>query len=108
SPGNGRFITYSNYNEDRFVVSGKVDGRLFYTMFQNAETDSVGYTLSWSEENSERANMLAIFIASHFTALRYMPAEEADTKIAESTPAASQRFGVITLPANAPDAIMLN
>src|SRR5690606_35364467 len=107
SPGNGRFITYSNFNEDRFVVSGKSDGRLIDTMFQNAETDSVGYTLSWTAENSERANMLAIFIASHFTALRYMPAEEGGTKVAESS-AATQRFGVFTLPANAPDAIMLN
>jgi peptidoglycan hydrolase-like protein with peptidoglycan-binding domain len=107
APGNGRFITYSNFNDRRFVVSGKDGGRLYYTMFQNAETDSVGYTLSWTEANSERANMLAIFIASHFTALRYMPAEEGTVKIAES-PSISQKFGVFTLPANEPDVIYMN
>lgn len=105
--GGGRFITYSNYNEDRFVVTGKLGGRMFYTMFQNAETDSVGYSLSWTEQNDERANMLAIFIASHFTALRYMPAEEEDVKIAE-TQQVTQSFGVFSLPADQPEVIMLN
>lgn len=107
SPGNGRFITYSNYNDDRFVVSGKENGRLFYTMFQNAETDSVGYSLSWTEANDERANMLAVFIASYFQPLRYMPPEGGEVKIAE-TPAVTQTFGVFTLPVGQPDVIMLN
>lgn len=107
TPGNGRFITYSNYNDNRFVVSGKENGREFYSMFQNAETDSVGYRLSWSEPNAKRAKMLAVFIASHFTALRYMPAEENEVKIAD-TPAVRQTFGVFTLPAGAPDVIMMN
>jgi peptidoglycan hydrolase-like protein with peptidoglycan-binding domain len=102
-----RAVTYSNYNDDRFVVSGTEGGRSFYMMFQNAETDSVGYSLSWSPDNDDRANMLAIFIASHFQALRYMPPEEDAVKIAE-TPAATQTFGVFTLPANEPDVIMLN
>lgn len=104
----GRVITYENYNDDRFVLSGTEDGRSFYMMFQNAETDSVGYRISWSDDNAERANMLAIFIASHFTPLRYMPPEEGeDVKIAV-TPQATQTFGVFSLPANAPEAIMLN
>lgn len=107
TPGNGRFITYSNFNNNRFVVSGKEDGRLFYSMFQNAEVDSIGYSLSWTEAYDERANMLAIFIASHFTALRYMPAEDDEVKIAE-TPAVSQQFGVFSLPAGEPNVIMLN
>jgi peptidoglycan hydrolase-like protein with peptidoglycan-binding domain/ATP-dependent protease ClpP protease subunit len=107
SPGGGRFITYSNYNNDRFVVSGKANGRQFYTMFQNAETDSVGYSLSWTEANAERANMLAIFIASHFSALRYMPAEADQVKLAE-TPSVTQKFGVFTLPVNDPNVIYMN
>jgi peptidoglycan hydrolase-like protein with peptidoglycan-binding domain len=107
SPGDGRFITYSHYNNDRFVVSGKEGGRSFYTMFQNAETDSVGYSLSWTADNDERANMLAIFIASHFTALRYMPSDGDQPKVA-SSPSMSRQFGAFSLPAGAPDAIILN
>jgi len=105
--GGGRDVTYSNFNDNRFVVSGTSDGRSFYTMFQYAETDSVGYSLSWTEANDERASMLAIFIASYFTALRYMPAEEHEVKIAEA-PAVTQTFGAFTLPVNAPDVVMLN
>ncbi|HHY51491.1 MAG TPA: hypothetical protein GYA10_17290 [Alphaproteobacteria bacterium] len=107
TPGGGRFITYSNYNDDRFVVAGRADGRSFYTMFQNAEIDRVGYSLSWTEDNHERGVMLSIFIASHFTALRYLPPEDADVKIAES-PAVTQTFGVFSLPANAPEVIVMN
>jgi peptidoglycan hydrolase-like protein with peptidoglycan-binding domain len=102
-----RSISYSNFNSNRFVVSGEADGRSFYMMFQNAELDSVGYSLSWTAANDERASMLAIFIASHFTALRYMPAEGGEAKIAE-TPAGAQRFGVFNLPADQPDVIVLN
>lgn len=102
-----RTVTYSNYNDDRFVVSGMTGTRRFYTMFQNAETDSVGYSLSWTEAHDEQASMLAIFIASHFTALRYLPAEEEEEKLAEASPVV-RRFGVFSLPLNAPNVIMLN
>jgi peptidoglycan hydrolase-like protein with peptidoglycan-binding domain len=105
APGNGRFITYSNFNDQRFVVSGKEGERSFYTMFQNAQTDSVGYSLSWTAENEDQARMLAIFIASHFSALRNMPAD--DVKLAE-TPTLSQQFGGFSLPVGAPDVVMLN
>lgn len=107
APAADRAVTYSNYNNNRFVVSGENGERSFYTMFQNAELDSVGYTLSWTAVNDERASMLAIFIASHFTALRYMPAEEGEAKIAE-TQTVTQRFGVFNLPADQPDVIVLN
>lgn len=106
TPGQGRFILYSNYNDDRFVVSGKQDGRSFYSMYQNAETESVGYTLNWTEAHDEQASMLSIFIASHFAPLRFMPPEEG-TKVVEST-TESLRFGVFELPENAPDTIILN
>src|SRR5688572_12598950 len=107
SPGDGRFITYSNYNDDRFVITGKENGRSFYTMFQNAETDSVGYSLSWTEDYEDPAGMLAIFIASHFTALRYMPPDGTEPKVAD-TPSISRQFGVFSLPSGAPDVIILN
>lgn len=107
APGSGRSITYSNFNDSRFVISGKAGGRLFYTMFQNADADSVGYSLSWTEANEERANMLAVFIASYFQPLRSLPAEEPDAKLAE-TPSAVQTFGAFTLPPGEPDVIVLN
>lgn len=106
TPGQGRFILYSNYNDDRFVVSGKQDGRSFYSMFQNAETESVGYTLTWTEAYDEQATMLSVFVASHFAPLRFMPPEEG-TKLVE-TSTETRQFGVFELPENPPDAIILN
>lgn len=102
-----RSVTYSNFNDNRFVVSGTASGRRFYMMYQYAETDSVGYSLSWTEANQDRASMLAIFIASHFTALKYMPADDNQVKIAEA-PTMVRQFGVFSLPLNAPDVIVLN
>ncbi|MHB1110927.1 MAG: peptidoglycan-binding protein, partial [Devosia sp.] len=106
TPGQGRFILYSNYNDDRFVISGKQDGLSFYSMFQNAETESVGYTLTWTEAYDEQASMLSIFIASHFAPLRFVPPEEG-AKVMES-PMEARQFGVFELPENAPDTIILN
>lgn len=106
APGQGRFILYSNYNDDRFVVSGKEEGRSFYSMYQNAETESVGYTLSWTEAYEKQATMLSVFVASNFAPLRFLPPEEG-TKLVES-PTGARRFGVFELPENAPDTILLN
>jgi peptidoglycan hydrolase-like protein with peptidoglycan-binding domain len=103
----GRRVTYSNYNDDRFVIAGQQAGRSFYTMFQNADTDSVGYSLSWTADYEDPARMLAIFIASHFTALRYLPGEQPDAKLAHAR-AVSRQFGVFSLPVGAPDVIILN
>lgn len=106
TPGGGRFILYSNYNDDRFVVSGKQGDRSFYSMFQNVEGESVGYTISWTEADAKRASMLSIFIASHFAPLKYLPAEE-QTKVGES-PTENRRFGAFELPEGTPDIIVLN
>lgn len=106
-PRDGRSVTYSHYSDDRFVISGKVGGRSFYTMFQNAGTDSVGYSLSWTADHDERASMLAVFIASHFTALRYTPVETGDNKLA-NTPSVLRQIGVFSLPSGALDVIILN
>jgi hypothetical protein len=51
--------------------------------------------------------MLAIFIASHFTALRYLPDEGPDPKLAD-TGAVSRQFGIFSLPAGARDVVILN
>ena len=106
APGGGRFILYSNYNADRFVVSGKEAGHSFYTMVQSVDGESLGYTISWTEANEERGSMLSIFIASHFSPLRFMPAEE-DAKVVETSTGAT-RVGAFELPENAPDIIVLN
>lgn len=106
APGQGRFILYSNYNDDRFVISGKDGGRSFYSLFQNAQGESVGYTLSWTEAHEEQGTMLSIFIASHIAPLRLMPPEEG-TKVVAS-PSAAKKFGAFELPGNAPDTILLN
>lgn len=107
APGADRVISYSVFNGQRFVVTGTESGRAFYAMFQNAEVDSVGYLLTWTDDYDPTARMLSIFIASHFTALRYMPLEGDDLKLVVSPPV-TQQFGVFTLPADQPDVIMLN
>lgn len=106
TPGAGRFILYANYNDQRFVVSGKREGRSFYAMFRNVEGESIGYILDWSDHEAERARMLSTYIASNFVPVRLLPSPP-QTKL-EETPAGNLRFGVFELPAEAPDTIVLN
>src|SRR5690349_13492866 len=42
----GLVITDASYNTNRFVISGTRNGREFYTLYENAGTESVGYSLS--------------------------------------------------------------
>ena len=107
APGPDRDVTYSNFSNARFVVTGTAAGRSFHTMVQNAETDSVGYTLSWTPTHDERAAILSIVIASHFTPFRFQPPPGTDGKIGEVV-ASVEKVGVFRLPPQRPDVIVLN
>lgn len=105
SSSSGFAITDASYNASRFVVSGKKNGREFYTMYQNADIESVGYSLSWDEAHAADASIIKIFIASYFVPLRFLVTEETTQKA--SSPGANA-YGPWSLPADMPDVIALN
>ncbi|WP_127752087.1 serine protease [Devosia sp. 1566] len=78
-----RRVTYRVFDESRFVVSGRTGPRSFYVHFTQTSTDSVGYSVEWSDEETRRGTMLATFLASYSypTALY----EELDTESYEVT-----------------------
>lgn len=100
----GLVVTDASFNTSRFVVSGTRNGREFYTLYENAGTESVGYSLSWTPEHADDAQIIKIFIASYFIPLKFVAPAETD-KAAASTASA---FGVWSLPAENPDVIALN
>ncbi|WP_158625897.1 peptidoglycan-binding protein [Arsenicitalea aurantiaca] len=72
-----RSISYSTYSDARFVVSGTTGARQFYLMFHNALEESVGFSVSWEPAYAEDAQIVALFIASHFLPTRFLQAFEA-------------------------------
>ena len=100
----GLVVNDASYNTSRFVISGTRNGREFYTLYQNAGTESVGYSLSWTPEHADDAQIIKIFIASYFVPLKFLAPAETD-KAASS---ASNAFGVWSLPPENPDVIALN
>lgn len=100
----GLVVTDASFNTSRFVVSGTRNGRAFYTLYENAGTESVGYSLTWAPESAADAQIIKIFIASYFVPLNFLsPAE--DDKAAAST---ANAFGVWSLPSDSPEVIALN
>lgn len=100
----GLTVTDASYNTSRFVVAGTRNGRDFYTMYENAGTESVGYSLSWTPEHAAEAQIIKIFIASYFIPLKYVTDPGTDKSAASVTNA----FGVWTLPPENPEVIALN
>jgi hypothetical protein len=100
----GLVVHEASYNTSRFVVSGERSGRKFYTLYENAGTESVGYSLNWAPDHEADAQIIKIFIASYFIPLKFL--EPAETDKAAATTAAA--FGVWSLPAESPEVIALN
>ncbi|RYE88582.1 MAG: hypothetical protein EOP19_00940, partial [Hyphomicrobiales bacterium] len=100
----GLEVTDASYNTRRFVISGTRNGREFYTLYENAGTESVGYSLSWTVEHAADAQIIKIFIASYFVPLKFLSTPETDKAAAS----AGNSFGVWSLPAEAPQVIALN
>ncbi len=100
----GLVVSDASYNTNRFVISGTRNGREFYTLYENAGTESVGYSLSWTAEHAADAQIIKIFIASYFIPLKFATPVETD-KAAATT---ANAFGVWSLPAESPEVIALN
>lgn len=74
-PSSRRSITYASNLGNRFVISGRLDGRYFYAGFYSTPTESVGYSISWTEKYRREGSITSTFLASHSTPLMYMEAE---------------------------------
>ncbi len=103
APG-GLVVERASFTPDRFVISGTQDGRAFHTLYQNAGTESVGYTLSWTGDNAADAAIVKLIVASYFVPLRLRNNPDVD-KASTST---ANAFGVWSLPDEDPTVIALN
>ena len=62
--GPNRKVVYSNRGLSGFTVTGKLDGRYFYTRFYKDGSQSVGFSLTWDAKYRQVGSMLSIFLAS--------------------------------------------
>ncbi len=105
-PSPSREISYSSFNDQRFVVSGEDGGRRFYVMYRTDGTESVGYSLTWVASRDQQGGVIAVYIASNFSLMGVAPSGDA-AKV--ETPAQTLRtFGAWSLPAERDDLIELN
>lgn len=100
----GLSIRTANFSPDRFVVEGTRNGRAFYTLYENVGTESVGYSLSWSEDHAADAAIIKVFIASFFVPLQLTSNPDPD----KASTATANVFGVWSLPEADPTVIALN
>src|SRR5204863_9546401 len=106
TPSSKRSVSYSSFNNSRFVVAGEDDDRFFYVMYRNAGTESVGYSVNWTKAHDDEGTVIATFLASNFTPLNDVPLPAEEQKSAATATAVSS-FGAFTLPADA-NVISLN
>jgi S1-C subfamily serine protease len=72
-----RHVSYANWGNAQFSISGALNGRYFYTRFYNDGGASVGYSLTWDRRYNNTGSMLAIFMASFSYPLSQAPGPEA-------------------------------
>lgn len=117
-PSSRRSITYASNLGNRFVISGRLDGRYFYAGFYSTPTESVGYSISWTEKYRREGSITSTFLASHSAPLMYMEAETKTRPSAEPQMPLQQtedkensevrRFGAFILVNGAPQIIALH
>jgi len=100
----GLSISTTSYSPDRFVVEGTRDGRAFYTLYENVGSESVGYSLSWAEDQAADAAIIKVFIASFFVPLQLASNPDPD----KASTATANVFGVWSVPDADPTVIALN
>ena len=59
-----RSIDYDVAGRDAFVLSGRLDGRSFYTIFVRSRDTSFGISLAWSDQHDELGSVVAVLLAS--------------------------------------------
>lgn len=100
TPAGKRKVTYSSFNNSRFVVTGEDDGRSFYLMYRNVGTESVGYEVTWTRAFDDEGSVVATYIASNFTPLQEIPPVEEVKKKSAGAIASINTFGAFSLPAD--------
>lgn len=60
-----RIISYKVLNSDKFVVSGKRDGKPFYMLINNTPGESAGFSIEWDASRNDVGSMVATFMASY-------------------------------------------
>lgn len=101
-----RVISYSSFNDERFVVSGTDEGRRFYLMYRKAGTESVGYEMRWTQTYQQDASIVSTYLASFAEPLLLAPETPKEQTISNAV--ALRRFGAFSLPETKPYAIQLN
>ncbi len=105
-PDLARVVTYSNFGDERFVVSGTVGAYSYYTYFVAVGDMAVGYSLAWGAGYAKEGAIAAVYLASNFSPLGLLPPDEETRKA--SSPAPGGDFGAFRLPADQPQLIVLN
>ena len=105
-PDPARVVTYQNFGDQRFVVSGRVGDYSFYTLFVAAGDEAVGYSLAWGKSYAREGAITSIYLASHFSPLGSLPPSEEVRKSASAAPA--DQHGAFRLPKDQADVIVLN
>lgn len=65
----GRTVEFDSYGPQQFGVGGVAGGRTYRSIFYNTGSDSVGFQMSWVGLDEEKANALALYMASYFSPL---------------------------------------
>lgn len=99
TPSPKRKITYSSFNDERFVSVGEGEGRYFYSMYRNAGTESVGYTVTWTRAHDDEGTVISAYLASNFSPLNSAPLPVEEQKSSGAT-ASLRSFGAFTLPSD--------
>jgi len=107
-PTNGTVLTYKAYNDRFFVLSGYAGDRRFYTLFQHTDTESVGYTVSWSETYQREGNLIAVFAASYSSPLSALPPVPPPVQATSSDRTDSVTFGSFLYIPSVPQVLALN
>lgn len=103
-PDADRVISYQNFSDTRFVVTGTVGKYSFYTMFLSAGGEAVGYSLAWGKSYAREGSITSIYLASHFSPTASTAPD--DNKITAALPADQQ--SAFRLPKEPSDVIILN
>lgn len=113
-PSARRSITYATNLGNRFVISGRLDGKFFYAGFYSTASESVGFSISWTDAYRREGSLISTYLASHSVPLSYMKPEREAQPPPEQLEQSEQeeelnlrKFGSFILFDSAPDTIAL-
>jgi hypothetical protein len=107
APSAGKVITYQSFHDSFFVVSGYRGNRSFYTLYQNAETEAVGYSVSWLQAYEAQGTLLAVLAASYSAPIKSLPMAPEPVEVGPDPPG-SIRIGAFVVLKDYPSIIALD